>query len=529
MADFVGNERFAVVRLLGKGGYGNVYQVFDKDRGEHKALKALHKLDPEGLFRLKTEFRALVDLSHPNLVRLEELFAEGDAWFMTLELIDGVALLVDVCDATADEITGEIVSAFSDYETFRPGEPAPLAPNRPRGARRFNEKKLRASLRQLVDGLNYLHQTGLCHRDLKPANVLVEKNGRLVLVDFGLSQAFFVPQTDGDAVEGTPVYMSPEQLAGEPVGPASDWYSVGVMLYEILTGVLPYDGSNLYLALQKKSERPRSPQDLVANLPFDLAQLCVDLLSPNPSDRPTGTQLLGRLGRSQKAPRFIPAVAEEIPSVIENHRIDDAEAALALALEQVRLGQSVVIHLAGPSGSGKTTLLRHLIERVRQSDPTATLLVSRCRVEESVRYRTLDGLVDSAIERLTGLGDEVAFDGAALAPARAAFPLIGRLDRLDQREESVVEVADALDSTEVAESLSALFGPLGERGVLVLAIDDLSSGDVPGAILLGQLLGQLPCAALLVVAVHSEGDAAPWQALTDQLEGVRIKSVLLQS
>lgn len=529
MAEFTGNDRFSVVRLLGTGGYGNVYEVVDRTNGARKALKALHTLDAEGLFRLKSEFRALVDLAHPNLVRLEELFADGDQWFMTLELIEGVPLLMDVYQPTAGELAGESAPAFSDYVTFRPGEPPPSNPSRPpRAARRFDETRLRSALRQLVDALNFLHQAGLCHRDLKPSNVLVEKNGRLVLVDFGLSQGLFAPPSSANSVEGTPVYMSPEQLAGEAVGPAGDWYSVGVMLYEALTGVLPYDGSDLYVALQKKTELPRSPHQLVADLPFDLVQLCVELLSPNPHDRPTGTQLVRRVARRQ-TPRVMRAVHDE-PSLIEAVESESAPHEQRLAaelLEAARDGRRVIAAFVGAEGSGKTQTLRRVVDRLRELDDKATVLLGRCRAEESLRFRTIDELVDGAVGRLAGLGEAVALDRARLAVLRARFPVVGRLVAPDGAEDAPSNGPRDVDLAAIAQSLTALFDPLAARSLLILGVDDLVAGDVEGSELLGRLLGLLARPAICVTTVASDEAQTAFTALVDATPGIVIRRVAL--
>ncbi len=533
MTEFLGNDRFTVVRLLGTGGYGNVYEVLDRVHGQHKALKALHTLDPHGVFRLKSEFRALVDLSHPNLVHLEELFAEGDAWFMTLELIHGVPFLEGIHEeGPPGAAPAGAGPAFEGYATLRPGETSTMAPSRPLAARRFDEELLRSALRQLVDGLNYLHRAGLCHRDLKPSNVLLEKNGRLVLVDFGLSQSLFAP-TSAHSVEGTPVYMSPEQLSGESVGPASDWYSVGVMLYEALTGVLPYDGSDFYIAMQKKGERPRSPHQLVSDLPYDLVQLCIELLSPNPADRPTGTQLQRRVARRQ-TPRVLPAVQEDLAFPIEP-RADAANLAVSVGVGEVRRGQSRCVVLVGGANSGKTETLRRLSERARELDPEATVLATRCRKGESLRFRSIDPLVDATVERLAGLGDAVRLDWPALALAEATFPVIGRLAPADHAERVAATRASdrnaasgepgLVDLGPLASSLASLFSSLATRSTLVLALDDLSLGDAPGAELLGRVLGLIAPAALLLVTVNRDADRAPWDALEASMPSVRTRRV----
>ncbi|MCA9657999.1 MAG: serine/threonine protein kinase, partial [Myxococcales bacterium] len=217
--------RYHVVRRLGSGAMGVVFEAIDTERDEKVALKTLHKLDPSALYRLKNEFRAVADLAHPNLVTLHELVSYRGQWFMTMEFIDGVSIVEHVRDQPS------------------------------RGAERT-----RNALRQLARGLMALHGAGKLHRDVKSPNVLVDAAERVVLLDFGLaadSYVYSVDKTYDEGILGTPAYMSPEQACGEQPTPASDWYAVGVILYECLCGDLPYTGSTLKIIAEKQQGEPR--------------------------------------------------------------------------------------------------------------------------------------------------------------------------------------------------------------------------------------------------------------------------------
>src|SRR6187551_2657991 len=145
--------RLQIVRCAGEGGMGVVYEVHDERRsGQRIALKTLSRLDAGGLYRLKNEFRSLAFVSHRNVCRLHELFGHGDQWFFTMELVDG--------------------EHFDCW--VRPGQV-------------LDEGRLRAALPQLLDGIVAIHQAGKLHRDLKPANVVVTRDGRVVVLDFGLA------------------------------------------------------------------------------------------------------------------------------------------------------------------------------------------------------------------------------------------------------------------------------------------------------------------------------------------------------
>jgi serine/threonine protein kinase len=145
------NGRFEIVRRLGEGGMGVVYEAFDRARQHKVALKTLFRVDAAGIYRLKQEFRALSGVAHPNLVALYELFAEAELWFFTMELVDGRELVAALRDGAA------------------PGDGA-----------------LRDAFAQLVHGVQAIHAAGKLHRDLKPSNVLLTADGRVVILDFGL-------------------------------------------------------------------------------------------------------------------------------------------------------------------------------------------------------------------------------------------------------------------------------------------------------------------------------------------------------
>ena len=216
---------YRIGRLIGRGGMGAVYEAQD-ERGEVVALKALRGCDPTALARFKHEFRALSDLVHPNLALLHSLVVADDQAFLTMERIDGVDFLAHVR----------------------------AAPPEQRVAR------LRGALAQLVEGLAALHAAGKLHRDVKPSNVLVTGEGRVVILDFGLVEELMGPAPEpGDPVAGTPAYMAPELLTGGAPSAASDWYSVGVMLYEALTGSLPFTGDSFEVLRDKCARDPESP------------------------------------------------------------------------------------------------------------------------------------------------------------------------------------------------------------------------------------------------------------------------------
>ena len=289
--------RYELLRRIGAGGMGVVYAALDRERGRRVALKTLRKLEASSLYRLKHEFRAAAGVIHHNLVALYELVSDADQWFITMEYVEGVSFS-DYVRSDMHERPDDTVHAAGD-ETIAGGEqhitqadaPPPRAPV-------LDIDRLRDALAQLVSGVNALHAAGKLHRDLKSSNVLVTRSGRLVILDFGLISdrgPAPIDVTFDDGILGTPAYMSPEQAAGRPVTAASDWYAVGVMLYEALTGRLPFIGTTLKILSAKQQHDPLPVHEFAPEAPEDLAELCMGLLRRDPSARLTGADLLHRI------------------------------------------------------------------------------------------------------------------------------------------------------------------------------------------------------------------------------------------
>ncbi|HEX2731358.1 MAG TPA: protein kinase [Polyangiaceae bacterium] len=437
-------QRFEVGRKLGQGSVGQVFAAFDREHQREVALKVLGQLTPAAIAELKTEFRAVSELVHPNLVRFFELFCEGVDWFFTMELV-----------------TGEQLSALQVE-------------------RSLSDEDQREVFRQLAIGLSVLHASGKLHRDLKPSNFLVADGGkRVVLLDFGLAQP--IGQASASGFTGTPAYMAPEQYWGNSLSEAADWYAFGVVLYEALTGNLPGRMPSL------------SP---LSNAPQDLAQLCVELLNLDEKRRPTGSQVLERL--SARALSNVDYFGRHSSSILINRQVelDLLEAAFSDTLA----GRPNVVVVSGPSGIGKTTLVEHFLHTARANG--AAVLACRCRERESMSFKAIDGLIDELVTYLEELPIAVQEEilPRGIAELSVLFPALRAVPAVASVAWPSFETSDrALLRLRAIQAFAELILRLRRSGPLVLWIDDLQWSDQESALLLEPVLGGPAQAPILLI------------------------------
>jgi len=509
--------RYELVRRIGSGGMGVVYAALDRERGRRVALKTLRKLDASSLYRLKNEFRAAAGIMHPNLVTLHELISEGDQWFITMEYVEGVRFSQHVRSDMAEgreetengaAATATTADSVTQPDTWHPAS-APL----------LDPLRLQSALIQLVNGVQALHAAGKLHRDLKSSNVLVTRSGRVVILDFGLASdrsPSLVDATLEDGILGTPAYMSPEQAAGRTATAASDWYAVGVMLYEALTGRLPFLGSTLKILAAKQQHDPIPALELAPGAPPELAALCMGLLNRDPALRLTGVDVLARHSASLQpslptslsaSPRATSGPSIQAPTLIGRA---DLLAILHDAYEATGRGQPVTVYVHGASGIGKTALIDHFLGSLRRGGEVV-LLTGRCYERETVPYKAFDSVVDSLTHYLRRLPQ---VEAAALMPRDVheltrLFPVLARVPLVADAPQRVFEGPDQQEARRRAfRGLKELLARIADRHPLVLRIADLQWGDEDSARLLAELLAPPDAPALLVVGSYRSDEAA---------------------
>jgi serine/threonine protein kinase len=533
-------RRFSIDACLGKGGSGVVYRARDAVRGATVAIKVLSRIDPTSLLSFKAEFRSLANIVHPNLLQLYELVARDDDWILSMELIEGGDFMQHVRPRASEPPRASLpptlsrppnVSLSEAFETesvddastrqMKPG------PSQGRALGLLSEVRLRSALRQLAEGLHALHRENRVHRDLKPGNVLVSRSDeRVVICDFGLvvegsrqvapgsgvapvrgSSPFRTEESTDGKIAGTVVYMSPEQMTGRALTPASDWYAVGVMLYQALTGQLPFLPSASF-AEQMKAKlqgKPKHPCDLDATAPRDLAEIALGLLMPEESGRFGYQDVVSRLAQTveRTAPGGLTAPAHHV-LIGRAGQLGQLQSALA----RTRSGHATVVLLSGRSGMGKSALMRHFFAESKLSD--AVILSGRCHEREDLPYKAFDPLIDALSGYLLRLPpselQELVPEGfGALV---RVFPVLRRVPVLP--EASGAEDALELDLLEQKRrafaSLRELLRRLSLIRPLVLYIDDLQWGDLESGPIFTELLHQPQAPALLLVCAYRSED-----------------------
>jgi serine/threonine protein kinase len=312
--------RYRIIKRLGRGSMGTVYLAHDTQLDRQVALKVPHAMpgaDPEGegrrdLERFSREVRAAATLNHPNVC---PMYDHGQ--------IDGIYYL------TMAYIKGRPLSAL-----IARGGPRP-------------QRWAAAAVRKLARALEHAHARGVIHRDLKPSNIMVTARGELVIMDFGL--AWRVGEADArltkrGAILGTPAYMSPEQLSGtkEAIGPRCDVYSLGVILYELLTARRPFDGPTMAILAQILHTTPNPPSAIRQGLDARLEAICLKAMAKRGEDRyATMGDLAAALGQYLRKPTTPPVPAP--PSQLETDGVEQGR-----ATSEAELAAPIVTEVSPP-------------------------------------------------------------------------------------------------------------------------------------------------------------------------------------
>jgi beta-lactam-binding protein with PASTA domain/predicted Ser/Thr protein kinase len=254
LIDRVFDKRYVIRRKLGSGGMADVYLAEDQELGRRVALKLLderHASDEQFVERFRREAQSAAGLNHPNIVSIfDRGLAEG-TYYIAMEFLDGRTL--------------------KELLVRNGPTPIPIAID---------------YARQILSALAFAHRNGIVHRDIKPHNIVVGGDGRLKVTDFGIARSGTSQMTEVGSIVGTAQYLSPEQARGAPVDPRSDLYSLGVVIYEMLTGKVPFTGDTpVEIAMKHLSQVPKPPSEWREEVPHDLDAVVMRALAKDPDQR----------------------------------------------------------------------------------------------------------------------------------------------------------------------------------------------------------------------------------------------------
>ena len=258
MASLTGKTlgKYQITERLGRGGMAEVYKAYHPQLERYAAVKVLHGFLAEGAdfqARFQREAKAIAALRHPNIVQIYDIDSDDDNYFMVMEFVDGGTLKDRLIQSSGPLGIKEMAHIF----------------------------------REVASALDYAHRHGVLHRDIKPANVLLSESGRVVLTDFGIARIVSETQfTVTGTLVGTPAYMSPEQGKGMSIASPSDIYSLGIILYEMVTGKVPFDADTPLAVIHKHINEPLpSPRTVREDIPRVLEAVIVKALAKEPEDR----------------------------------------------------------------------------------------------------------------------------------------------------------------------------------------------------------------------------------------------------
>lgn len=252
-------DRYKVDKRIGIGGMASVYKAEDMQLGREVAIKIIHEsLSGDDVFlkQFHNEAHAAANMSHPNIVMVHDIGQYDARYYMVMEYVEGPTLK-------------EIILEYKNDSEFMPVE------------------RVLNLIIQVCHGLGYAHRSGLVHCDMKPQNILVTADDKAKITDFGISRAVSEATRSGsDVVWGTPQYFSPEQAAGEPPSPASDVYSIGIIMYEMLCNEIPFKGENpTAIALKHLQSPPQHIRSVNKKVPPQVAQILHKVLAKEPAGR----------------------------------------------------------------------------------------------------------------------------------------------------------------------------------------------------------------------------------------------------
>jgi len=486
--------RYQLIRELGGGGMGIVYEGHDSLLDRPVAVKVLSeisraRLGSEGRTRLLREAQAAAKLNHPNIVGIYDAGEDQGISFIVMELVEGESLY--------------------DYKPQSIEEVLAIA-------------------QQICAALEHAHTNGIIHRDLKPENVLITPAGKAKLTDFGLARSFSTRVSVDGLVVGTVFYLAPEAALRQPYDGRVDLYSLGVILYELTTGTLPFSADDPLAVISQHLYAPViPPRAHKPEIPAALDALIVQLLSKQPENRPASAgevrKLLIAIESSQRLESGVVSAPEySLLDRIVRGRLVGREhelAQMSAAWRQAASGQGSVLLISGEPGIGKTRLARELIAQALVSG--GKVMSGSCYVEGGVPYDPFPQIIRDtyeATESLIEIPRFVLADLIQIAPdLRPRHPEVYPNPPMEPQSEQ----------QRIFESVATWIASLCAHAPFLLFIDDIHWADSGTLSLLRYLARRLPKLRLLILITYREielNESGPLQTVLHDLNRERLST-----
>jgi predicted ATPase/tRNA A-37 threonylcarbamoyl transferase component Bud32 len=520
--------RYEIIESLGTGGMGKVYRAYDNKIKEEIALKLLKPeiaTNKKTIERFSNEIRLSRRITHKNVCRMHDLNEHRETQYITMEYVPGE----------------DLKSLIRRVGHLPPGKAISIG-------------------KQICEGLTEAHAFGVIHRDLKPQNIMIDKSGNAKIMDFGIARSLRAEGITGEGtIIGTPEYMSPEQVEGKETDQHSDIYSLGVVLYEMLTGKVPFEGENTFsIALKHKDETPPHPREFNPELSPELSAVILKCMAKEKEKRYQSPQELlkdldalekGTEVRAAEIKPRTPAFLDEEKPVKEERPVFVARETelekLTAFLDRSVSGGGQVVFITGEAGSGKTALIQEFARRAQEAFADLIVASGKCNAHTGIgdpyspfmeimglltgdvetrwtagmitreHAQRLWSLIPQTIKALLDNGPDlinIFVPGTALMARAQAFTQASaewqiRLNRHVERK-TMLPPDSSLQQSDLFEQYTRMLVAVAREKPLLLVLDDLQWIDAGSASLLFHLCRRVAGNRILVLGSYRPDEVA---------------------
>lgn len=520
--------RYEIIESLGTGGMGAVYRAYDtkiKEEISIKILKPEIATNKKTIERFSNEIRLSRKITHRNICRMHDLNEHEGSQYITMEYVPG-----------------------EDLKSFI------------RRVGHLPSGKAVSIGKQICEGLSEAHTLGIIHRDLKPQNIMIDKSGNAKIMDFGIARSLRTEGITGEgAIIGTPQYMSPEQVEGKDTDQRSDIYALGIVLFEMLTGKVPFEGESTFsIALKHRDETPPHPRELNPELSPEISTVILKCMAKEKEKRYQSTQeLLSDLIALEKG-KEITAVETKprVPEFLTKQKPPKEERPVFVAreieLERLNIfldkslsGKGQVVFITGEAGSGKTALIQEFARNAQKAHPDLIVASGKCNAHTGIgdpyspfmeilglltgdvetrwaagmitteHAKRLWNLIPHTVKAVLDCGPDlinIFVPGASLLTRSEAFTSgptewQNRLKRLVERK-AMLPPDSSLQQSDLFEQYTRMLVNLGREKPLLLVLDDLQWVDSGSASLLFHLCRRISGNRILIAGSYRSDEVA---------------------